>query len=49
METLGPIDPWLLGCIALAVVLFVAREIAAGLLWAVGGDLWEWLKRRRAR
>lgn len=46
MEMLGRIDPWLVECIALAVLLFAAREVAAGLLRAVGGDLWEWLKRR---
>lgn len=49
METLKDIDPWLVGCTALAVLLFAAREVAAGLLRAMGGDLWAWLKRRRDR
>ena len=49
MDALGKIDPLLVGCVAIAVLIFVAREVASGLLRAVGSDLWAWLKRRRIR
>ncbi len=32
------------GAVALAV-LFVARELASGVLREAGGDLWDWIKR----
>ena len=48
MDALGQLDPLLVGCAAIAVLIFMAREVAAGLLRAVGSDLWAWLKRRRA-
>lgn len=47
MDTLGRTDLWLVGYAALAILLFAAQEVAAGLLRDAGGDLWEWLKRRR--
>ena len=49
MDVLERLDPLLVGCAALAVIAFAAREVAAGLFRAIGGDLWGWLKRRRAR
>lgn len=49
MDALREINPWLVGCAALAVLLFATREVAAGLLRAIGGDLWRWVRRRWTR
>ena len=49
MDAFDQLDPLLLGCAAFAVLGFAVREVAAGLFRALGGDLWRWAKRRRAR
>lgn len=50
IDTMREIDPWLVGCAAFAVLLFAAREVAAGVRRAMGGDRWGWVKpHRRAR
>ena len=37
------------GGLIVLVVVFAAREVAAGALRAAGKDLWEWVKRRAPR
>lgn len=49
IDVIGQPDLLVAGCAVLAAPAFAVREVAAGLLPAVGGDLWEWLKRRRPR
>ena len=49
MDVLERPDPLLVGSVALAIIAFAAREVAAGLFRAIGGDLWGWLKRRPVR
>jgi len=49
MDTLEPTTPLIVAGIALAIALFVAREVASGALNAAGRDLWEWVKRHAER
>lgn len=49
MEVFGQPELLVAGCAVLAALTVAAREVAAGLLRAVGSDLWAWLKRHRPR
>ena len=46
METPEPSAAQVVAGLALLVVLFMAREVAAGALREAGKDLWRWAKRR---
>ena len=49
MDIFGERDLLLVGCVALAALVFVAREVVAGALRAAGQDLWRLIKDRRPR
>ena len=52
MDALDATTPIIAGSAVALVALFVAREVAAGVLREAGGDLWGWIKqvaRRRPR
>ena len=40
-----PETPAFVGCAVALAALFVAREVAAGVLREAGGDLWRWIMR----
>lgn len=45
MEALEPSAPLIVGGVIAVILLFLARELAAGALHAAGRDFWEWFKR----
>ena len=49
MDVPEPTAPIVAGGAVVLVVLFVARELAAGVLRAAGGDLWRWIERTARR
>ncbi len=40
-----PGTPAFAGCVVVLAALYVAREVAAGVMWEAGGDIWRWIKR----
>ena len=49
MDIAEPSLPVLAGGVGVLIAAFVAREVAAGLLRAAGGDAWAWVKRKAGR
>lgn len=49
MEIPDSETPAFVGCVVALAALFVAREVAAGVMREAGGDLWRWIKRMARR
>ncbi len=49
MDIAEPSAPVVAGGAVLLIAAFIARELAAGLLRAAGGDAWAWVKRKMGR